>query len=182
MAAILEKAGLAPGRVLDVACGHGLYGIAVGRRFPRARIVFLDWPGVLRVAEENFRDSGLQGPFTALPGDALEADLGGPHDAVLLANFLHHFDPETCERFLRKVRASLAPGGCAVAVESIVEPDRISPPPAAWFSLVMLVTTPGGDVFSREELAEAFRRADFARSELHPLPRPPQQVMLAYRS
>src|SRR5262249_16548789 len=31
-------------RVLDVATGHGLYGIAVAERYSRAQITALDWP------------------------------------------------------------------------------------------------------------------------------------------
>src|SRR5947209_8560050 len=34
-------------RVLDVAAGHGLFGIAVARRHPRATVTALDWPAVL---------------------------------------------------------------------------------------------------------------------------------------
>jgi len=45
-----------------------------------------------------------------LPGSAFEVDYGGPYDAVLLTNFLHHFDVPTNVAFFKKVRASLKPG------------------------------------------------------------------------
>jgi hypothetical protein len=48
-----------PLRVLDVAAGHGLFGIAVAQRYPQARVTALDWPNVLAVAAENARRAGL---------------------------------------------------------------------------------------------------------------------------
>ena len=81
-----------PLRVLDVAAGHGLFGIAVARRYPRATVTALDWPGVLAVAGENAQRAGVSGRHTLRPGDAFEVDWGGPYDVVLLTNFLHHFD------------------------------------------------------------------------------------------
>src|SRR5262249_53233760 len=50
MAALLADRGPIRGRVLDVAAGHGLFGIALARRNPEARIVALDWPAVVEVA------------------------------------------------------------------------------------------------------------------------------------
>src|SRR5258708_1713982 len=40
-------------KILDVAAGHGLYGLAFATRNPQAEIVALDWPNVLKVAKEN---------------------------------------------------------------------------------------------------------------------------------
>jgi hypothetical protein len=42
-------------RVLDIAAGHGLFGIAVAQRASGAEIVAQDWPNVLNVAEGNAR-------------------------------------------------------------------------------------------------------------------------------
>jgi hypothetical protein len=46
----------------------------------------------------------------------------------------------------------------------------VSPPEAATFSLVMLVTTPGGDAYTFAELEWMCKRAGFAKSSLHELP------------
>src|SRR5262249_4717434 len=47
-----------PLRVLDVAAGHGIFGITVAQRYPQAHITALDWPAVLEVAAENARRAG----------------------------------------------------------------------------------------------------------------------------
>lgn len=170
-----------PWKVLDVAAGHGMFGISIARRHARAEVVALDWAPVLAVAEENAREAGVADRIRLLPGDAFKTDLGSGYDFVLLPNFLHHFDPPTCEQFLRRVRAALAPGGRAVAVEFIPNDDRVSPPDAATFALVMLATTPAGDAFTYAEYDEMFRRAGFGRTALHELPLPPQRVVIAER-
>jgi 2-polyprenyl-3-methyl-5-hydroxy-6-metoxy-1,4-benzoquinol methylase len=78
-------------RVLDIAAGHGLFGIEIAKQNPHARVTGLDWAPVLRVALDNARKAGVQDRYDMLPGDAFEVDFGGPYDAVLLTNFLHHF-------------------------------------------------------------------------------------------
>jgi ubiquinone/menaquinone biosynthesis C-methylase UbiE len=182
VATLLEvEAANRPLKVLDVAAGHGMFGIAIARRQPRAEVTALDWAGVLAVAEENARAAGVAGRVHLLPGDAFKTDLGSGYDLVLLPNFLHHFDAPTCEQFLRRVRAALAPGGRAVVIEFIPNDDRVSPPDAATFALVMLATTPAGDAFTYAEYDEMLRRAGFPRTALHDLPMVPQRVVIAER-
>ena len=65
-----------PLRVLDVAAGHGLFGIAVARRYPKATVTALDWPAVLAVAAENARAAGVADRHALLPGDAFDDRLG----------------------------------------------------------------------------------------------------------
>jgi ubiquinone/menaquinone biosynthesis C-methylase UbiE len=169
------------GRVLDVAAGHGLFGIALAKRDLGSEVVAADWPNVLTVAEENARAAGLGARYRTLPGSAFEVDYGGGYDVILLTNFLHHFDPPTCEALLRKLYAALAPGGRAITLEFVPNEDRVSPPVAASFSLIMLGTTPSGDAYTFAELDRMFRNAGFASSELHPLPPTFSQVVISHK-
>ncbi len=68
-----------------------------------------------------------------LPGSAFDVEFGGPYDTVLLTNFLHHFDKPTCVSLLKKVRASLKPGGKAATLEFVPNEDRVSPADARGF-------------------------------------------------
>jgi ubiquinone/menaquinone biosynthesis C-methylase UbiE len=170
IAELLNVSEAGPIRVLDIAAGHGLYGIAFARANPRAEVVALDWPGVLEVAKENARAAGVEGRYRTIEGSAFEVEYGGGYDYVLLTNFLHHFDPPTCEGLLRRVHASLAEGGRAVTLEMVPDEDRVSPPIPAAFSMMMLGSTPAGDAYTFRELERMFAAAGFSRSELHPLP------------
>jgi hypothetical protein len=169
-----------PLRVLDVAAGHGLFGIAVARRYPKATVTALDWPGVLAVAAENAKREGVGDRHNLRPGDAFQVDWGGPYDRVLLTNFLHHFDLPACGRLAAKARAALAPEGRAVTLEFIPDPDRVSPPATAGFALTMLATTAAGDAYTFAEYERVFAAAGFARSEFHSLPPTNQQAVVSY--
>jgi SAM-dependent methyltransferase len=167
-------------RVLDIAAGHGLFGIEVARQHPHARIVAVDWAPVLEVARSNARKAGVEERYETLPGSAFDVDYGGPYDIVLLTNFLHHFDPPTCVGLLQKVHASLKPGGRAAALEFVPNEDRVSPPMAAAFSLTMLATTPSGDAYTFRELETIYRQAGFERVAGHPVPTGPHTVVMGF--
>ena len=168
-----------PCKVLDIAAGHGMYGITMARQNPNAQITAVDWPHVLEVAEENARSAGVSDRFTTQVGSAFDADLGTGYDYVLLTNIFHHFDHNTCEKLMKRVHAALKPGGQAITLEFVPNEDRVSPPTPAMFSLVMLATTDAGDAYTLPEYEKMFRNAGFAKTTLHHVPDMPQQVLLS---
>jgi len=168
-------------RVLDIAAGHGLYGLAFAKQNPQVEVTAVDWPKVLDVAKENAQAAGVADRYHAKPGSAFDVDYGTGYDLVLLTNFLHHFDKETCETLLRKVRASLADGGRAATLEFVPNDDRVTPPQAAAFSMQMLGGTPSGDAYTFAELERMFQNAGFARSEMHDLPPTIERVIISYK-
>jgi 2-polyprenyl-3-methyl-5-hydroxy-6-metoxy-1,4-benzoquinol methylase len=177
----LACAGMKPRKILDIAAGHGVFGIAVAKLHPEAQIYAADWAPVLKVAEENARKAGVHDRYHLLPGSAFDVDFGGGYDVVLVTNFLHHFDKETNVRLLRKIHQSLVPGGRVAVLEFVPDENRVSPAPAAAFSLTMLAVTPAGDVYTFSELAAMLKEASFTGMELHPLPPSPHKVVTAQK-
>ncbi|MGH9563262.1 MAG: class I SAM-dependent methyltransferase [Terracidiphilus sp.] len=157
-------------KVLDIAAGHGVFGIAVAKRNPNAEIYAQDWKQVLDVAMEHAREAGVDSRMHVLPGSAFEVDFGKGYDVVLITNFLHHFAAATNEALLRKVREALAPGGRVVTLDFIPNEDRISPPRAATFSMMMLGMTPAGEAYTFSEYERMFRNAGFSSNEIRGLP------------
>jgi 2-polyprenyl-3-methyl-5-hydroxy-6-metoxy-1,4-benzoquinol methylase len=182
----LELAALVAGesdmKVLDVAAGHGLFGITIAQRNTKARITALDWPNVLAVATGNAEKFGVADRYSILAGDAFEVQFGGPYDLLLVTNFFHHFDPPTCEKLMRKILAALAPSGRCVTLDFIPNGDRVSPPVPAAFAMMMLGTTPAGDVYTFAEYDRMFRSAGFTSSEFHSLTRAPQAVVVSHKA
>ena len=168
-------------KVLDIAAGHGMFGITLAQRNPEIEVTALDWPSVLEVAKENASLAGVARRYHTIAGDAFEVEFGNGYDVVLLTNFLHHFDVPTCETLLRKVAASLKPGGRAATVEFVLNDDRISPRDSAGFPLIMLATTPNGDAYSFADLERMFGIAGFTRSELHDLSPAVQRLVISYQ-
>jgi len=169
----------APMRVLDIAAGHGLFGVEIAKQNPNAQVTGLDWAPVLRVALENARKAGVHERYNMLPGSAFDVEFGGPYDLALLTNFLHHFDVETCVSLLQKVHRAMKPGGTLGTLEFVPNEDRVSPPTPAAFSLTMLAATTGGDAYTFKELSEMQRRAGFREVISHPIPMSPHTLLIA---
>jgi 2-polyprenyl-3-methyl-5-hydroxy-6-metoxy-1,4-benzoquinol methylase len=175
MAAQLE----APARLLDIAAGHGIFGVMALAKHPGLQVDALDWPAVLAVAEENAAKFGVAERWHKREGSALEMDFGTGYDVIYLTNFLHHFDVAECTAILKKCRAALRPGGMLATLEFVPNPDRVSPPASAAFSLTMLLNTPAGDAYTQAELEAMLQDAGFALNVLHQVPASAQQLMIS---
>lgn len=76
-AAIVRKSagrGARNARVLDVACGSGVWSIAVAQANPHARVTAHDFPSILPITREYVEREGLADRFDYLPGDLKTAD------------------------------------------------------------------------------------------------------------
>jgi hypothetical protein len=82
---------------------------------------------------------------------------------------------------MRKVHAALGPGGRAAIAEFVPNPDRVTPPIAAAFSMTMLATTPSGDAYTYAEIEGIAKSAGFARVEAAPEPLGIQTLVIAYK-
>lgn len=181
LASLVDPSGDRKLRVLDIAAGHGLFGIAFAKQNPQVEVVAVDWPNVLEVAKENATAAGVADRFKTIPGDAFDVAFGEEYDLALLTNFLHHFDPPTCEKLLRKIHEVLVDGGRVATLEFVPNEDRVSPTDAAAFSVMMLGSTPSGDAYTFKELQAMARNAGYKRSELHPLPPSIQQAVISFK-
>jgi SAM-dependent methyltransferase len=166
-----------PKRVLDIAAGHGVFGIAIAKAVPAAQIVAADWKAVLEVAQENAAAAGVNARYRTIEGSAFDVEWGKDFDLVLLTNFLHHFDRPTCVQLLSKARRSLSSGGRVLAVDFVPNEDRVSPPFAAEFAFVMLASTPSGDAYTANEFEQMGREAGFAKTSTTPLPPSAQSLV-----
>jgi 2-polyprenyl-3-methyl-5-hydroxy-6-metoxy-1,4-benzoquinol methylase len=167
-----------PCRVLDIAAGHGLYGIEVARAFPAACVTALDWESVLFVARSNADQAGVAERYRTVSGSALDIDWGQQFDLVLLPNFLHHFGWHECVALMRKAKASLSPKGRVFIVEFVPNEDRVSPPLQAMFAFWMLASTAHGDAHTLHDLEAMASEAGFTRTSARALLPTPQTLVV----
>ena len=137
----------------------------------------VDWQDVLAVACKNAEQAGIASRYRTISGSAFDVDWGTGYGLVLLTNFLHHFNQDTCVTLLKKVRGRLAPAGKTPAVEFVPNEDRVSPYMPAIFSLIMLATTPSGDAYTAAALNEMARAAGYCRASVIALPPTPQSLV-----
>ena len=166
-------------RVLDIASSHGMWGLAVAERYPKAHIVGLDWPTVVEVSKENAAKMGFSSRYSTIEGDAFQVDFGGPYDLILLPNLLHHFDRDRNETLLKKCHKHLRDGGLVALAEFVPNEDRVSPPMQAEFALTMLGATEAGDAYTFPEFKAMLTHAGFRQIEARPLVGLPQTMIEA---
>src|SRR5262249_17618152 len=129
-------------RVLDMACGHGIYGYTFSQRHEDARVWGLDWPNVLPVAERHAQRLGRRDRGGLVTGDMFTAPLGGPYDLVMITNVLHHFSEERATGLLRRAAEVLRPDGRLALVGFTVGDGSPATDPLPYlFSILMLVWT-----------------------------------------
>jgi O-methyltransferase domain/Dimerisation domain len=170
-----------PCKVLDIAAGHGMYGITIAKQNPKAHVTAVDWPAVLEVARENAEKAGVADRYATRAGSAFETELGEAYDLVLLTNIFHHFDKDTCVQLMRRVHQALKLEGQAITLEFVPNEDRVSPPVEAGFSLLMLVGTDAGDAYTFAEYEAMFASAGFAKTSLQRMTTMPQEVLVSQK-
>jgi len=157
--AYIAKKAMQPRTVLDIAAGHGLFGIEVANAISDALVMAIDWDNVLEVARRNADLAGLANRYKTTSGNAFEVDWGDNYDLILLPNILHHFDQDGCVHLLSKAKDSLSIDGSVFVIDIIPNPDRVSPPEQAAFAFRMLATTPKGDAYTCAEYETMSRAA-----------------------
>ena len=168
-----------PLKILDIAGGHGLYGIEFAKRNPRAQIFAVEWPQVLEVALSNATKAGVSDRFHPIPGDALNVEFGAGYKLALITNFLP--DLGSTEGLLKRIRSALLENGRVALFEMMLNEDGVSPTSAVDLDLALLATTPSGETRTASQLSETLLRAGFARVEIREIARIPARVAIAYR-
>lgn len=173
---------LAPLDVLDVACGHGLYGFTVAQRYPHTRVHSVDWASVLSETAEHAQRLGIRDRVSLVPGDMFEVELGGPHDLTLITNVLHHFSADRVAEILHRLAKATRPGG-RLGIVAIIDDgtDPAADPVPHLFSALMLAWTHEGESHSLATYAELLARTGFGPPQLHTVPGVPLRVLLAER-
>jgi 3-hydroxy-5-methyl-1-naphthoate 3-O-methyltransferase len=167
----------APVKVLDLAAGSGVWGIALAHQSPHVRIHAVDWPRVLQVTKAIAQRQGVGARLETTAGDLLEADFGTGHQVATLGHIIHSEGRERSRRLLRKTFKALAPGGTIAISEFVPNDDRTGPVTPLIFAVNMLVHTEEGDTFTFAEMAEWLEAAGFKRPRRLEAPAPSPLVL-----
>ena len=164
-------------RVLDLAAGSGVWGIAQAQCSDAVHVTVVDWPGVIPATRKTVAKFGFSERFTFVEGDLDEADFGGGHDVAILGHILHSEGKERSRALLSKTFKALMSGGTIAIAEFLVNPDRTGPLNALLFAVNMLVNTDTGDTYSFEEIAEWLTEAGFVNARTLESPGPSPLIL-----
>src|SRR6184192_4548286 len=150
-------------RVLDLAAGSGIWGIALTQKSPRVRVTAVDWAGMIPTTKRVTEKFGVDGRFDYVEGDLLEAEFGSGYDVATLGHILHSEGEQRSRQLLKKTFRALKSGGTIAIAEWLVNDDRTKPLSSLMFSVQMLVNTEKGDTFSFNEIKKWLEDAGFKK-------------------
>jgi ubiquinone/menaquinone biosynthesis C-methylase UbiE len=157
---VIKKIGMkGVGRALDLGGGPGTYAMEM-RRQGVEEVILFDLPDVIKIAQKHTKKLGFGG-MKFLRGDFMKGDIGRGYDLVFMSNIHHSHSEGECLNLMKKVKASLNPGGRGVIHEFYMKANRAEPSGSALFSINMLVNTPSGRCYTDSELRGFFREAGF---------------------
>ena len=164
-------------RVLDLAAGSGVWGIALAQSSEQVGVTAVDWAEVLPATRETVARFGLTDRFKFVSGDLLAADFGRDHDIATLGHILHSEGEARSRSLLHKVFDSLASGGTIAIAEFLVNEDRSGPVVSLFFAANMLVNTDNGDTYSFAEIRSWLTEAGFTEVRLVEAPGPSPLIL-----
>ena len=139
-------------RLLDLGGGPGIYAIYFCLKNPGLTAVVYDLPTTRGFAEQTIDRFAISDRVCFEAGDFDSDEILGGFDVAWLSHILHGEGPDGCAGILKKTVAALEPGGMLMVQEFILENSMDEPLFPAMFSLNMLVNTPDGQAYSREQL------------------------------
>ena len=166
--------------MIDIGGGSGAYSIHVAKEFPNMSATVADLGPVCKVAEGYIAQYGLSGRVKTTQLDFWKQDIPKGHDVAFLSHIIHDYDAEKGVTLLKKIYASLNPGGALIISEWMLNDDKTGPVQSAMMGMNMIVETNGGRNYSFAEISEMLRTAGFKNIEKRPLAGP-AQIAIGYK-
>ena len=153
--------------LLDLGGGSGVYCIALTEKYQNLRATLIDFPPVCKVAMEFVQDSHTRDRIEIIEGDLLTDELTVKGDIILLSQVLHGMSEQQCRKLVNKCYDWTLPGGIVIIHEFILDDSKASPLYPALFALNMLITTPGGNAYTKGELTGWLKEAGYRKISYH---------------
>jgi ubiquinone/menaquinone biosynthesis C-methylase UbiE len=152
--------------VLDVACGSGVWSIALAEADPLSHIFAHDFPEVLEITKGYVKQHNVDEQFTYLPGDLKVVDFGKDRfDLAILGNIIHSEGEQSSRELLFRIHQSLKPYGTVAIIDIIPDKDRTGPQSSLIVALAMLLDTEEGDLFTLDQYRSWLTEAGFVHME-----------------
>lgn len=139
-------------KIVDVACGSGVWGIAAAEADARAEVTAQDFPAMLEITRGYLERHGVQSRYRFLPGDLKSVEFGEQQfDLALLGNIVHSEGEASSRNLFARLCRALKPEGRIAVIDMIPNDQRTGPPFPLIFGIHMLVNTGAGGTYTLAE-------------------------------
>jgi ubiquinone/menaquinone biosynthesis C-methylase UbiE len=158
--------------------GSGVWGLALAKSAPHAKVTVADWPAVIEKAAKQFvARENLTDRYSYLPGNFREVDFGeSAFDVAYLGHVCHSEGAENSRRLFQRLHRALKAGGRLVIADMLPDEERREATFPLLFAVNMLVNTDEGDTFTFGEYRQWLEGSGFG--EVRALDVPAQSPVL----
>jgi 16S rRNA G1207 methylase RsmC len=157
----------------------GVLSIYVALHNKHMQCISYDLPAVESIARANVDHFGVADRVICMSGDFFKNDLPEA-DVVVMGNILHDWDEEQKLNLFKKAYEALPPGGAFVAIENVIDNDRIKNVLGLLMSLNMLIETSGGFDYTGADFERWAKQTGFVSTSIIPLAGP-TSAAIAYK-
>ncbi len=165
--------------MVDLGGATGHLPIAACQANPHLKAAVFDLPQVLPLATEIIAKANLTERISTVGGDFFEGEFPTA-DIYALGRILHDWSLPKIETLLKKIYASLPPGGALLVAEKLLEESGVKPIWTLLQSLNMLVVTEGKER-RFTEYKQLLEEAGFRDVRCVTLPNSPLDAILALK-
>ena len=119
-------------RIIDLGCGHGLFGIALAQENPHLQVILFDKPEVTPIAQAYIDHYGVSERVRVMSGDYKKDDIGTAYDMVFEACSFAGTNSEH-KSYFQKIASVLRDNGLFIRLTFTLDDDRSGPlEPLIW--------------------------------------------------
>lgn len=164
---------------LDAGGSGGILSLMVAKHNPHMTCQTFDLPPVEPIANENIQKFQLEEQVKAISGDFFMDQLP-QSDVVAMGNILHDWNEEDKIKLIQKAYDALPEGGAFIAIEAVIDNERIKNPFGMMMSLNMLIETSDGFDYTFDDFKRWANEVGFKSTSLLPLTGP-SSAAIAYK-
>jgi hypothetical protein len=148
-------------------------------KHPDIHCTTFDLPPVEPLAKKKIKMFNLTDRIYVASGDLLKDEFPSA-DIITMGNILHGMNEESKQQLVQKVHDSLPEGGVFIAIENIIDNERMQNTFGMLMSLNMLVENGDAFDYTMNDFERWTRKAGFTRTSLIPLAGP-SSAAIAYK-
>jgi len=164
-------------RVLDFGGGTGSFLLTIFERWPGLEGTLFELPAACKVARQRLSGHPLSARIKVVEGDFLKDSIPEGHDAVIVANIVHCFEPQQNRQWLRRLRERVPQGARLLLIDLWMNATHTEPLFGALMAGEFLVVAGRGDVYSEAEISQWLSETRWRAAGRQPLTGPVSLVV-----
>lgn len=149
-------------RMMDLGCGSGFYSIEFLKKNPLMKVIFYDYPKVIKQTEKYLEEANIDdNNYSLVSGQIKDASFEDDLDLIYASFIFEEFSIWDNIEIMKNCYNSLNPNGRLIIHENLINNDRTSPVDSVLYSLNLKLHTEKGDTYTENDYWIMLKEAGF---------------------